>query len=159
MRNEFAKALYNEISTNRDIMLLVGDCGQVVFDDIKRDFPDNFINMGIAEQNMITVACGMAAGGLIPFVYTIIPFLIFRPFEQVRNDVCYQNRNVKLVGVGAGGKYKSQGFTHHVEDALDMKMVEQLPNITVFWPAYKDYVGELVRIMLGEERPFYLRID
>ena len=102
MRNSFAKHINTLTKRNKKIHLLVGDIGFKVFDDFVKNNNKNFLNTGIAEANMIGVSAGMAMVGLKPIVYTIIPFLTMRPFEQIRVDICLHNLPVILVGVGGG---------------------------------------------------------
>src|SRR3989338_7893881 len=99
MRNTFIRLLTEQASHNRNIMLLTGDLGFSVFEDFAERFPQQFVNMCIAEQNMTSVAAGLALAGKIVFIYSIIPFVTMRNFEQVRNDICMHNANVKIVGV------------------------------------------------------------
>ena len=109
----FADALYAEMGRRDNLWLLYGDLGYGVLDKIVRDFPRRCINAGVAEQNMIGVAAGLAAVGQVVVVFSITNFVALRPLEQVRNDVCYPDRDVKLVGVGVGEDYGTLGFTHH----------------------------------------------
>src|SRR3990167_2587106 len=105
MRYSFTSTLHKLATKNPRIMLLTGDVGYSVFDTFIARFPTQFINCGVAEQNMTGVAAGLAIEGKIPFIYSIIPFITMRNFEQIRNDICYQNLNVKIVGVGSGFSY------------------------------------------------------
>ncbi len=109
MRKKFGEVIAQLAEQDKDIYLLVGDIGYKVFDTYRAKFPERFINIGICEQSMIGVAAGMALEGLKPWVYTITPFLIERPFEQVKLDIDQQNVNVKLVGYA---DYPTQGPTH-----------------------------------------------
>ncbi len=109
MRYKFGEAIVKLAEEDQNIYLIVGDIGYKVFDKFRAEFPDRFINIGICEQSMIGVAAGMALEGLKPWVYTITPFLIERPFEQVKLDIDQQNVNVKLVGYA---DYPTQGPTH-----------------------------------------------
>ena len=102
MRNKFGAWFNDYTAEDETAYLLSGDIGYGVFDDLLKDNANKFINCGIAEQNMIGVASGMASYGLTPWVYTIIPFLMYRPYDFVRNLICHQNMNVKLIGVGGG---------------------------------------------------------
>lgn len=124
MRNAFATALCDAADKDESLRLLVGDIGFRVFDEFISKHPNRFINCGIAEQNMISVAAGMASEGLRPVVYTIIPFLVMRAFEQIRVDIGINQTNVMLVGVGAGFAYDKLGPTHHAyEDIALMRTV------------------------------------
>lgn len=133
MRTAFANTLLNLAKKNKDIMLLVGDLGFSVFEDFISSLPKQYLNMGVAETNMTGVAAGLALEGKIPLIYSIIPFVTMRNFEAVRNDFCYQNLNVKIVGVGAGFSYGELGPTHYAID--DISVLKSLPNLTIFSPA------------------------
>ena len=102
MRNAFAQQITKLAAQNKKIILLSGDIGNRLFDKFKIKCKNQFYNCGVAENNMVGVAAGLAKQGFIPFVYTIAPFLVARSYEQIKLDVCYQNLNVKIVGTGAG---------------------------------------------------------
>ena len=128
MRKTFINTLTELARKDKDIMLLTGDLGFSVFEDFAKEFPGQFINCGIMEQSMVSIAAGLALCGKKPYVYSIIPFATMRPFEQIRNDICYQNLNVKIVGIGAGFAYGALASTHYaIEDVATLK---SLPNIT-----------------------------
>jgi transketolase len=133
MRNAYVSALHDLAGRDNRILALVADNGAIVYDDYRRDFPGRFINFGISEANMVSVAAGLASAGKIPFAYTIAGFLTMRAFEQVRNDVCLQKMNVKLVGIGAGFVYSDLGPTHHTVE--DIALMRALPGMTIFSPA------------------------
>src|SRR3989338_7456218 len=109
MRNSFVKALEGMARDDERIFLLTGDLGFSVFEKFRDEFPERFFNAGVAESNMIGLSAGISLSGKNVFVYSIIPFVTMRCFEQVRNDICMQNLNVKLVGVGSGLTYGSLG--------------------------------------------------
>lgn len=156
MRKTFAAEL-GKMMKDGNTFLLSGDLGFSVFEDIKEKHADRYINMGVAEQNMLGVAAGMALAGKNVFVYSIIPFLLYRPFEQLRNDICYQNLPVRLVGVGAGFSYSDAGFTHHsIEDYGTLK---SLPNISILSPADPKEVSSLMQQVSKVEGPVYLRLS
>ena len=111
MRREFAKWLAEKAEIDKDIYLIVGDIGYGLFDEFRKKFPDRFINIGICEQSMISISAGMALQGLKPYVYTITPFLVERPFEQIKIDIDCNNANVKLIGYA---DYPNQGPTHEL---------------------------------------------
>ena len=124
MRDAYLSALYDLAGKDKGVMALVGDIGAIVFDKYRDSYPAQFINCGVAEANMITMAAGLAMSGKIPFTYTITPFITMRTYEQIKNDVCLQNANVKIVGVGAGIVYSTLGPTHHaIEDIAIMKVL------------------------------------
>ena len=129
MRREFAKFITEFALKDPDIVLMVGDIGFGLFDLFQDRFPDRFLNFGICEQSMISAASGMALEGLKPYVFTITPFLIERPFEQVKLDIDQQNVNVKLIGYA---DYPTQGPTHA---ELDVKrLMKVFKNITSYFP-------------------------
>lgn len=129
MRKEFGKTLVELAEKDKDIFLIIGDFGYGVIDEFEQKFPNRFINFGIREQSMISVAAGMALEGLKPYVYTITPFLIERPFEQVKLDIDQQNVNVKLIGYA---DYPEQGPTHAEIDAP--YLMNMFKNIKSYFP-------------------------
>lgn len=133
MRNAYLSALYKLAKTDERVLALVADNGAIIYDKFRRDFPCRFLNFGISEANMVSVAAGLASCGKIPFAYTIASFLTMRAFEQVRIDVCLQKMNVKLVGIGAGFVYSNLGPTHHATE--DIAIMRSLPNMTILSPA------------------------
>ena len=141
---------------DKRIFLLTPDMGYSVLEIFRDEFPERFLNTGIAEQNTIGVAAGLASCGKIVYVYSIIPFVTMRCFEQVRVDLAYNNTNVKLVGIGAGMTYGSLGPTHHsVEDIAIMRAI---PNMTVLCPGDPIETEELIRRSHEVEGPMYIRL-
>ncbi len=138
------------------IILLVGDIGFNVFDEFIEKFPERFINCGVAEANMIGTAAGLAMSGFKPIVYTIIPFLIMRTFEQIRVDLCMHDLQVTLVGVGGGLSYDSLGPTHHATE--DVSIMRSIPNMQVFTPADPNEVEWLFPIVFEQMGPKYFRL-
>ncbi len=132
MRNAFIRNLTELARKDARIVLVTADMGFSVFEKFMEEFPDRAFNTGIAEQNSVGIASGLALCKKIPFVYSIAPFVTMRPFEQVRIDVCYQNLPVKLVGAGGGLTYGALGPTHHSIE--DISLMRALPNMTVFCP-------------------------
>ena len=129
MRRRFGKVITELADRDDNIIVLVGDIGYRVFDEFREKYPDRFINLGICEQSMIGVSAGMALQGLKPWVYTITPFLIERPFEQVKLDIDQQNVNVKLVGFA---DYSTLGPTH--SELNGEKLMQFFTNITSLFP-------------------------
>lgn len=156
MRNAFVNELKKQMENDENVFLLTGDLGFSVFEDIKNNFGSQYINMGIAEQNMIGVASGLAMTGKKVYVYSIIPFLLYRAFEQIRNDVCYQNLPIKLVGVGAGYTYSDAGFTHHAIE--DYGILSSLPNLTILSPADPLEVSVQMKQIFDLTGPSYIRL-
>ena len=129
MRRRFGRLIIELAKKDKKIVLLVGDIGYGIFDDFRKDNPKRFFNLGICEQSLIGVASGMSLEGLKPWVYTITPFLIERPFEQIKLDIDQQNVNVNLVGFA---DYPNLGPTHSELDAK--KMMGLFKNIKSFFP-------------------------
>ena len=123
MRDAFVKELIEIAEADKRVWLLTGDLGFKVLETFAEKFSDRFVNVGVAEQNMIGVAAGIAMAGNIPYVYSLGNFPVMRCLEQIRNDVCYHNLPVRIVALGGGLTYGSLGYTHHsVEDLAVMKV-------------------------------------
>ena len=133
MRNAFSKTLTRLAKQNKNLILLTGDLGYTVFEDFLKTHPHRFINMGVAEANMMGVACGLSMQGFIPVVYSIATFATMRGFEQIRTDICVHNANVKIVGTGGGLSYGHAGSTHHALE--DIAIMRCLPNMTIICPS------------------------
>jgi len=132
MRTLFAKYVHEVMSTDDSIVVITGDLGFNVWNDVRKDYPDNFYNVGSAEQLMIGMAVGMAMEGKMPICYSITPFLLYRPFELIRNYLDHDKIPVKLVGCGRGRNYKTLGFSHWAEE--DMKIMSVLKYIKLYRP-------------------------
>jgi transketolase len=161
MRDVFLEALHERMEDNPDIFFLTADFGAPSLDAMHRDFPGRVINVGIAEQNLINVATGLALEKQSVYAYAIAPFLVMRAFEQIRNNLSLLSQmkelNVNLVGVGAGMSYDLSGPTHHcLEDATIMRV---LPNVIFFSPSDTATVREFVTYSLETKKPKYLRLD
>ena len=156
MRQAFINTLIKLAKKDNRVFLLTGDLGFSVLENFREKFPKRFFNMGVAEQNMIGVAAGLALSGKIVFVYSIVPFLTMRCFEQIRNDLCYQNLNVKLVGTGGGLSYGSLGSTHHA--LCDIAIMRALPNMKVLAPGDPFEAERVAEIAAFSEGPAYIRL-
>lgn len=156
MRIAFANTLLKMATKNKKVMLLTGDLGYSVFEPFINTLPRQFINAGISEQNMTGMAAGMAIEDKIPFIYSIIPFVTMRNFEQIRNDICYQNLNVKIVGVGAGFSYGTYGHTHHGLE--DIGILRTIPNIIIFSPGNATEVQFVTEEAIKIKGPVYIRL-
>lgn len=156
MRNAFALTITDLARTDERIVLLSGDIGNRLFDKFKTAFPNRFFNCGVAEANMASMAAGMAAEGLKPFVYTIAPFTTARCFEQIRVDICYHNVPVTIVGVGAGLSYASLGPTHH--SCEDIAILRTLPHMSVVCPADPVEVRLAIHAAAKHSGPLYIRL-
>jgi transketolase len=156
MRKAFVKKLNELVLKDKNIYLLTGDLGFSVFDEFKEKFPDNYINIGLSEANMIGVAAGMAMCSKQVFVYSIIPFVTFRCLEQIRNDLCLQNLPVKIIGVGEGLSYGTSGPTHHSIE--DIGVMSSLHNLIVISPGDPVEVEKIVEQSLYLNSPCYIRL-
>ena len=154
MRKEFASFLHDEISYNEKIILLTGDLGYGLWDRIKIDYPDRFYNVMSSEQLMVGAATGLAMEGFIPLVYSITPFVLYRPFELLRNYLDHENIPVKLVGGGRDRDYGYLGFSHWAEE--DTKVLSTLENIKLYKP--KSPTNKLYKEFLYNEKPSYLNL-
>lgn len=155
MRNSFSGAL-EDLYGKRDFVFLTGDLGFMALERLRDAMGGRFINAGVAEQNMISVAAGIAWTGLQTWAYSIAPFIYARPFEQIRNDVCMHNMDVKIVGNGGGYGYGAMGATHHALE--DYGILLTLQNMRVFVPAFAGDVPAIVSKMAGLHHPAYLRL-
>lgn len=156
MRNAFVHALVELASQNRQIELITGDLGFGVLKPFWEGLPDQFTNAGVAEQNMISVAAGMALEGKTVFVYSIGNFPTLRCLEQIRNDCAYHKANVKIVCVGGGFAYGSLGASHHATE--DLACLRAIPNMTVMAPGDAAEADACVRALVEKPGPAYLRL-
>ena len=156
MRTTFVETLKELARQDERIFLLSADMGYSVFETFREEFPDRFLNTGIAEQNTIGIAAGLASRGKIVFVYSIIPFVTMRCFEQIRLDLAYNKSNVKIVGVGAGFTYGSLGSSHHALE--DISLMRSLPNMTVLCPGDPIEARELIKQSCEHTGPVYIRL-
>jgi transketolase len=156
VRTAFVKRLYTLAEEDPRINLLVGDLGFGVVTDFARDFPDQFLNVGVAEQNMTGIAAGMALSGKIVFTYSIGNFPTLRCLEQIRNDICYHNANVKIVPVGGGLAYGALGSTHHATE--DIAIMRALPNMIVVAPGDPVEADCATFALANHSGPGYLRL-
>ncbi len=156
MRGWFAYELYQHMLKDKSIWLVTGDLGYKLFDRIRADFPDRFINVGAAEQTMIGVGVGLALEGKKPFVYSITPFLLYRPFETIRNYIHHEKIPVRLVGSGRNTDYIHDGFSHWAKE--DKKIMKILNNIESMWPKQKKEIPQIVASMVKEDAPWYINL-
>ena len=156
MRNIFANILLEEAKKNRNIELITGDLGSGVLDNFINELPNQFINAGIAEQNMTGVAAGMAKEGKTVFTYSIGNFPTMRCLEQIRNDCAYHNLNVKIVCIGGGFVYGALGMSHHATE--DLAIMRALPNVIVTAPGDLAEAEAITREIIKIEGTCYLRL-
>lgn len=156
MRTAFIKTLEKLAAIDNRIFLIVGDLGFGVTNSFSDNLPKQFLNSGIAEQNMTGIAAGMAMTGKTVVTYSIANFPTIRPYEQIRNDVCYHNANVKIVAVGGGFCYGALGPTHFATE--DLAVMRVLPNITVLAPGDPWEASAATEAMINHNGPVYLRL-
>lgn len=156
MRNAYLETLYELAGKDRNVYAVISDNGAIVYDKFRQDFPAQYINAGISEANMIGMAAGMAEQGKIPFAYTIGAFLAYRAYEFILNDVCLQNQNVKMIGIGAGFSYSLLGPSHHT--IFDISALRAIPNLTILSPASPMEVRKAVQAAYELQGPVYIRI-
>lgn len=156
MRDCFIELLRLEAVKNKNIMLLTGDLGFGVLDKYRETVPEQFLNIGIAEQNMTGVAAGLAIEGFKVFTYSIGNFCTLRCLEQIRYDVCYHNLDVKIISIGSGLSYGSLGASHHATE--DVAVLRALPNITIYTPSDYDEVCIVMDELMNTKGPGYIRL-
>lgn len=156
MRGWFAYELYKQMVKDKRIWLLVGDLGYKAFDYIKRDFPNRFLNCGASEQAMVGIATGLALDGKVPFVYSITTFLLYRPFETIRNYIDRESIPVKLIGAGRNKDYTHDGFSHWAEE--DKKIISIFKNIKSRWPETKEEMPNLITETVKSQKPWYINL-
>ena len=158
MRNTFSEALYEEATKNPNVYIVVSDISPAgSMAKFSTQYPDRFINVGVAEQSMIGICAGLALKGCQPFAYTIATFSLYRPFEMVRDDLCYQNLPVTVVGMGAGVIYSTLGGTHHTQE--DIAVAGAIPNMQIIAPCDPLECTDAKGLCAHQKNgPVYLRI-
>lgn len=156
MRNAFSEEITRLSKKNKKIILLSGDIGNKLFDNFKKKYPSRFINCGVAEANMTTVAAGLAYAGYMPITYTITSFNVLKTVEQIKLDICYQNLPVIIVGVGSGLAYSNLGTTHHSIE--DVGVLNSISNLNIISPADAKELRVLLHQALKIKKPVYFRI-
>lgn len=157
MRDAFVATLSELARSERRIVLITGDLGFGVLDAYARELPSQYINAGVAEQNMTGVAAGMALEGKIVFTYSIGNFPTLRCLEQIRNDVAYHDADVKVVAIGGGFSYGSLGMSHHATE--DLAILRAIPGVAVYSPCDVLETRELTKLLVQQSGPAYLRLD
>jgi transketolase len=158
LRVSFVQTLMELAKRDKDIFLLNDDTGFNLFEEFGKRFPFQYINCGITEQTYMGIAAGLARSEKKPYVYGIIPFAIMRCYEQLRDDVCYHNANVKIVAVGGFQYYKFLGFTHNIEKDEDIKILRHLPNIKIHIPKTSEEVRKIIQAEYKRKGPAYIRL-
>jgi transketolase len=156
MRSAFIRTLVELAEKDGRVSLIVGDLGFGVVEPFAEKFPSRFVNAGVAEQDMTGIAAGMALCGKVVFTYSIANFPTLRCLEQIRNDVCYHNADVKVVSVGGGLAYGALGVTHHATE--DIAVMRALPSMTVVAPGDPLEAELATRALVAQPGPAYLRL-
>jgi len=157
MRGFFGFQLFNIMREDENIYLLMGDLGYGLFNKHRASMPDRCINVGAAEQCMLDIGVGIAQSGKIPIIYSITPFLIYRPFETIRTYIDHENIKILMVGGGRDKDYQNDGWSHH---ATDVKPFMNLfKNIEKYYPKDKEEItSEFVKDMLQSDKPCFLSL-
>ena len=156
MRKEFAAKIGQLFESDDKLVFLTGDLGYNALEEIQSKYSDRFINAGVAEQNMVGLASGLAYEGHPSFVYSIAPFAVYRTLEQIRLDVCIHNHAVCIVGNGGGYGYGIMGATHHANE--DLACLSPLPNMICWVPAFSEDVEYCLDQIVTRKGPAYLRL-
>ena len=155
MRKYFVELLFDEMQKNDKLYLLTGDIGYGVLDKIRDTFPNRFKNVGCSEQLMIGIAIGLYYEGYIPICYSITPFVIYRPFEMIRNYINHESIPIKLVGTGRNKDYSYLGITHWADD--DLEILEPFKNIIKFKP--EELTKDIISNFIYNNKPSYLNLS
>lgn len=156
MRKTFANELLAHAKNNKDIVLITMDLGYMLWDDFRKELPEQFFNVGSSEQAGMGIAVGMALEGKTVFVYSITPFLLFRAAETIRNYVNKESIPIKMCGSGRNDDYKHDGFSHDASDDADL--LSCFENINCRWPESADEIESLVDEMINNPKPYYLNL-
>ncbi|MDD5145572.1 MAG: hypothetical protein PHF44_01900 [Candidatus Pacebacteria bacterium] len=156
MRQLFSKYLNKLLKKDKNVFFLTGDLGYSFFKETADKFPDRFINCGIMEQSIVGIAAGLALSGKKPYCYSTSPFLVYRALEQIRDDVCYQNLNVKFVGTALGGFI---GFTHNLEGKENEEdLLKNLPNMKRYYPKTEKELQVDLEKMYKSNNPAFIKL-
>jgi len=158
-RREFIDTLIELAEKDNKIVLIVPDVGFNYIEEFRKKFPERFFNFGVTEQSTMIIAAGLALSGFKPYVYSMINFVVFRPYEMVRNAICLHNANVKIIGVKGSEKYKFLGFSHNlIEKNEEIKVLEHLPNLKSFIAETPEEVRKIILETYKIKGPAYIRI-
>ena len=157
MRTEFAEAMIALFTSRRDLVFITMDLGYMALEAVAEAYGERFVNAGVAEQNAISVAAGLAREGHLPWVYSMAAFAVLRPYAQIRDNVCLQKLPVKLVGNGGGYGYGIMGASHHALE--DVGAMRALPNMRIYVPLVATDIQQAVRKIADDPLPNYLRLN
>ena len=157
MRSHFAQLVLTAMKKNERIWVVTGDLGYMMWDEIRTKFPQRFVNVGAAEQAMMGVGVGLALQGKIPLLYSITPFLLYRPFETIRNYVHHENVPLILVGSGRDKEYDDNGFSHWAEE--DKQAMKIFSHISAHWPKNNAELDRVWHQALTGKKPYYINLS
>jgi len=158
MRKPFIETIIELAEKDPKVILIIGDVGFSFIEGYKNRFPNQFINVGTLEQTMMGFAVGMARVGWKPMVYTMKNFILLRPLEQVRNDICYGNANVKLFGVAGSEAYRFLGMSHNLYGTEEKDILKNLPNLNSYFPITEEETKEMILREYQRNGPAYFAI-
>lgn len=158
MRKPFIQTVEKLMEKDPKVILIYGDVGFSFMESVIAKYPNQTLNAGIAEQNMLGVAAGLAHAGWKPYVYTMTNFILLRPLEQLRNDICYANANVKLFGVKGGPSYSFLGMSHNMTEEETNGILDNLPNIRTHLPRTEEETESLIEMEYPLTGPAYFQI-
>ncbi len=156
MQKAYINSLYKLLQKDKNVISCLSDSGTDYDEMIAREFPNQVINFGISENNKVAAAAGLASCGKIPFVYTTSAFLAYRSYEFIRDDICLQNYNVKLIGMGSGLSWSTLGPTHHTTE--DIAILYTLPNLTILSPCSPKELEQCINYAYNHIGPVYVRM-
>ncbi len=158
-RREFIDTLIELAEKDDKVVLIVPDVGFNYIEEFRKRFPERFFNFGVTEQSTMTIAAGLALSGFKPYVYSMINFVVFRPYEMVRNAICLHNANVKIIGVKGSEKYKFLGFSHNlITEDEEIKVLENLPNLKSFIAKTPEEARRIILQTYEMNSPCYIRL-
>jgi len=156
MRKEFAKHILAHMKYNDKIWVIVGDLGYGIWDEVRHIVPDRFINVGAAEQAMVDIGIGLALEGRVPIIYTIAPFLLYRPFESIRTYINHEHIPVKLVASGRDKEYAHDGISHWSHDAKDILHI--FPHISTYFPHDTSEIESITSKIIVSNKPDFVSL-
>lgn len=158
LRKAFLETITTLAKSDPSVIFVVGDVGFSFIENFRKELPNQFLNAGISEANMLTMAAGMASQGLKPYLYTMSNFILLRPHEQLRNDIAYSNLNVKLFGVKGGPSYRFLGYSHNLIEGEEKGLLKFMPNIKSYFPETEEETSRLMEEEYKREGPAYFSI-
>lgn len=158
-RREFIDTLIELAEKDNKVVLIVPDVGFNYIEEFEKRFPDRFFNFGVTEQSVMIIAAGLALSGFKPYIYSMINFVIFRPYEMLRNAVCLHNADVKIIGVKGSDKYKFLGFSHNlISENEDIEALKNLKEIKTFIAKSPEEARKIILETYKINSPCYIRI-